>query len=375
MAGSILEQMLEAATQGGGLKGGQSGGGGQSGQGGLGDLLGQVLGGGQGGGSAKGGGGLEDILGGMLGAQPGSSGRGGASAGGGLEDILGQVLGGGGSGAGRGASPGGGGLGDILGQVLGGAQGGGSTGGRSAGGGGLGDILGQVLGGAGAARAGTSSGGGFNPGMGSLGGTSLDNGRSPSRPMPSAPAPSFPTPSAPAERPAAGQVPAPAGMNDLVKYGGIAVLGMLAYKALRNWQASQGTASAPPSGGGFLPNQMPVSGEEFSNILTQAMIAASQADGVVDEGEQQRLVGALQKLGASDADRQAVANQLRRRVDPQTLVTAAKTPEMGLEIYAASAMAVTIDSPAERKYLDGLAASLGIDPGLKAHVEQAVGRA
>jgi uncharacterized membrane protein YebE (DUF533 family) len=37
-------------------------------------------------------------------------------------------------------------------------------------------------------------------------------------------------------------------------------------------------------------------------------------------------------------------------------------------------MAITIDSPAERKYLDGLAASLGIDPGLKAHVEQTIGR-
>ena len=163
-------------------------------------------------------------------------------------------------------------------------------------------------------------------------------------------------------------------MNDLVKYGGIAVLGMIAYKALRNWQATQGTGSAAPSGGGFLPNQMPVSGEEFSNTLTQAMIAATQADGVIDEGEQQRLVGALQKLGASNEDRQAVADQLRRRIDPRSLVAAAKTPEMGLEIYAASAMAITIDSPAERLYLDSLAQSLGIDPGLKAHVEQAVGR-
>jgi uncharacterized membrane protein YebE (DUF533 family) len=193
--------------------------------------------------------------------------------------------------------------------------------------------------------------------------------------MPSTPTP---TPSSiPTEQAAPDQAPASGGMNDVVKYGGIAVLGMLAYKALRNWQASQGGAAAAspaPSGGGFLPNQMPVSGEEFSNVLTQAMIAAAQADGVVDEGEQQRLVGALQKLGASDADRQAVANQLRRRIDPQSIVAAAKTPEMALEIYAASAMAITIDSPAERQYLDGLAASLRIDPGLKAHVEQAVGR-
>lgn len=105
------------------------------------------------------------------------------------------------------------------------------------------------------------------------------------------------------------------------------------------------------------------------------MIAATQADGVIDEDEQRRLVGQLEKVGATQEDRQAVADQLRRRIDPRSLVAAAKTPEAGLELYAASAMAITIDSPAERQYLDGLAASLGIDPGLKAHVEQVVGRA
>jgi uncharacterized membrane protein YebE (DUF533 family) len=211
--------------------------------------------------------------------------------------------------------------------------------------------------------------------MGSLGGVSLDNGPTSSARAPSAPAPSFPEPSAPMEPSAApDQAPASGGMNDMVKYGGIAVLGMIAYKALRNWQASQNSGSPAPAGRGFLPNQMPGGGEEFSNVLVQSMIAATQADGVIDEGEQQRLVGALAKLGASDEDRQAVADQLRRRINPQSLVAAAKTPEMGLGIYAASAMAVTIDSPAERKYLDSLATSLGIDPGLKAHVEQAVGR-
>jgi uncharacterized membrane protein YebE (DUF533 family) len=345
MAGnSILEQMLEAATQGGGLKGGGRGGQG----GGLGDLLGSVLGGGQGNGSAKGGG-LEDILGGMLGAGPQS---------------------------GRGAAPGGG-LGDILGQVLGGAQQGGGrvpSGGGGPGGGGLGDILGQVLGGAGAGTAaGRSSGGRFNPGPTGLEGARLDPGSQPAAPMPSYPEPSSRFPSSGGE-PAAPSQPGSSGLNDLVKYGGLAVIGMVAYKALREWQAGKTPDAPPPSGGGFLPNQMPVDGDDFSRTLVQAMIAATQADGIVDEDEQRRLVGQLEKNGASDEDRREVAASLRKRVDPQSLVDAAKTKEMALAIYTASALAITADSPAERRYLDGLAQRLGIDPGLKAHLEQTVGR-
>lgn len=379
MAGnSILEQMLEAATQGnGGLRGGSQGG--QGAGGGLGDLLGGILGGNQGGGQGgrSTGGGLEDILGGMLGAAPESGRRQGTGAGqsaGGLGDILGQVLGGGGR------SAGGGGLGDILGQVLGGAQQGDSrTAGRAPsggtlGGGGLGDILGQVLGGAGAASAaGRSSGGRFNPGPTGLEGARLDPGAVPSAPIPSYPEPSSRFPSSGAGPSVSGQ-PSSGGLGDLVKYGGLAVIGMVAYKALREWQAGKTPDAAPPSGGGFLPNQMPVDGEDFSRTLVQAMIAATQADGVVDEEEQRKLVGQLEKNGASAEDRQEIATSLRKRVDPTSLVDAAKTKEMALAIYTASALAITIDSPVERKYLDDLAKRLGIDPGLKAQVEQTVGR-
>jgi uncharacterized membrane protein YebE (DUF533 family) len=39
-----------------------------------------------------------------------------------------------------------------------------------------------------------------------------------------------------------------------------------------------------------------------------------------------------------------------------------------------SAMATTVDTAAERNYLDRLAGGLGTDQGLKAQVEKAVGR-
>lgn len=395
---SILEQMLEAATKGGGLKGT----GGQSGQGGLGDLLGQVLGGGQAGGQA---GGLEEILGGILGG--GAGGNGQQGAGGGLGDILGQVLGGAAGGgsqpgqAGQAGQAGGGGLGDILGQVLGGAAGGqqGRTG--QSGGGGLGDILGQVLGGAsggqqgsGAAPSGSigdilgsilggAAGGRAASGGDSTGASDILKDFAGDKGATAAPsAPSFPTPSPSAPRstpvPSGSSLPeaepASGGLNDLVKYGGIAVLGMLAYKAMKNWQAG-GAWGAPPSGKGFLPSNIPGGGEAFSGELVKAMIAATQADGMVDEDEQRRIVGGLSELGIGSEDRDQLARQMRQRIDPREIIAAAKTQEMALQLYLASVMAIKVDTPVERQYLDALAAGLKIDPGLKAQLENTIGRA
>ena len=104
------------------------------------------------------------------------------------------------------------------------------------------------------------------------------------------------------------------------------------------------------------------------------MVAATQADGVIDEDEQRRLAGRLDQLGISSADRRALAEQLTTPVDPREIVNAATSPEVGLQIYAASVLAVAVDTPAERSYLDGLASALSIDPGLKAQVEQTLGR-
>jgi uncharacterized membrane protein YebE (DUF533 family) len=170
-------------------------------------------------------------------------------------------------------------------------------------------------------------------------------------------------------------------MGDLARYGGLAVIGVLAYQALKRFQAQQGSgqkdaaaALVPPPDSSFHPSQAPGGAEALSGALVKAMVAAAQADGVIDEDEQQRLVGRLDQLGMSSGDRRALVEQLRTPVDPREIVDAATSPELALQIYAASALAVTIDTRVERNYLDQLANDLGVDPGLKAQVEQTVGR-
>ena len=51
------------------------------------------------------------------------------------------------------------------------------------------------------------------------------------------------------------------------------------------------------------------------------------------------------------------------------VVAAAVTPEVAVEIYAASFLAIDPDDPAEQAYLAMLASRLKLDPGLRAAVE------
>ncbi len=338
-AGSLLGQLLGAALSNGGVRGGQ----GSSANGlpgALGDVLGQVLGG-------------------------GASRGGGSSGAGGLGDLLGQVLGGGAQRSGGTTGPSGG-LSDILGQVLGGGSQGGQTGPTGGLGGGLGDLLGQVLGGG--AAGGSSQGGssrGTSGGLADLASEALGG---------SASSGSSPVP-APAPQTAPKGGTQPAGGNDLVKYGGLAVIGMLAFNAFRKWQAQGGQGRSnlvsdfAESESGFTPAEAPGGPEAFSNVLLSAMVAAAQADGQIDQDEFNRIIGGLEKIGASSTDRQELIEYLSTPVDPQILVDAAVNPQAASAIYVASLMAIQPDHPAEQRYLSNLAHRLGIDAGLKAQLD------
>jgi uncharacterized membrane protein YebE (DUF533 family) len=361
-AGSLLGQLLGAALSGGSVRG--AGAGQAAGAGGspLEQILQSALGGSQQGGGQAGGlpGGLGDILGQVLGGGAGGQGRGGPA--GGLGDILGQVLGGGAgqrggsAGGGGGALPGG--LGDILGQVLGGGAGGqpGGAGGLP---GGLGDILGQVLGGGAAGGAAGRAGGGAG-GLGDLAQDALGGGQG--APMP-APAP------APAPAPTGGTQPS--GGSDLVKYGGLAVIGMLAFNAFRKWQAqSAGSRLMGDEAQAFSPAQAPGGPEHFSQVLVAAMAAAAQADGSLDPDELNRIAAGVTRMGGNAPDQAMLVEILSTPVNPQDLVNAATSPEAAMQIYAASVMAIRPDSAAEQRYLANLAEALAIDPALKAQLDR-----
>lgn len=158
-----------------------------------------------------------------------------------------------------------------------------------------------------------------------------------------------------------------------VKVGGAAVVGALAYRAYQDWKdgksAGSGTdpvALAAPSEA-FLPAT--AEGEEDLALrLVQAMVAATKADGHVTSAERGRILSQLPNLGLGDEAQALIAAEIDAPFDVNRIAALAKTEAEAAEIYAASLLVIDPEAPAEKGYLAMLAARLGLDAGLVAHL-------
>lgn len=150
-------------------------------------------------------------------------------------------------------------------------------------------------------------------------------------------------------------------------YGGLAAIGVMAYKAYGNWQAQQQTA---PRGEPQTLDRLPAADmEEHSLAILQALVAAAKADGHVDTRERQLLDAEFARLGAGPDMQAWLQTQLNQPLDPVQVARAAKTTEMAAEMYLASVMMVDEEHFMERAYLDELARQLALDPLLKEELE------
>ena len=102
------------------------------------------------------------------------------------------------------------------------------------------------------------------------------------------------------------------------------------------------------------------------------MISAAKADGQIDSDEQRRI---FERLGDADLDAEARAflfDELGKPLDLEALVQGVDRPEVAAEVYAASLLAIEVDSPAERGYLQMLSGRLGLEDGLARQIEAEV---
>jgi uncharacterized membrane protein YebE (DUF533 family) len=156
-------------------------------------------------------------------------------------------------------------------------------------------------------------------------------------------------------------------------YGGLAALGVLAYKAYGNWQANQG--SAPQTEPQTIDRVAAPQVEQHSQAILKALVAAAKADGHVDERERQLIDGELSKLDSDPVLQKWLQAELNKPLDPAEVASAASTPEMAAEMYIASLILVDQEHFMERAYLEELAKQLKLDPGLKAELEAQVKQA
>ncbi|WP_028239944.1 tellurite resistance TerB family protein [Stutzerimonas azotifigens] len=151
------------------------------------------------------------------------------------------------------------------------------------------------------------------------------------------------------------------------KYGGLAALGMLAYKAYSSWQAQQ--AAAPQAAPQTVDRVPPAEVEGHSQAVLKALVAAAKADGHVDEQERQQIEAEMTRLTDDGELQRWLQAELNRPLDPADVAAAAQTPEMAAEMYLASLLATDEEQYMERAYLDELARQLKLDPALKQELE------
>jgi uncharacterized membrane protein YebE (DUF533 family) len=149
--------------------------------------------------------------------------------------------------------------------------------------------------------------------------------------------------------------------------GGIGLLGKVAHDAFRTWQADQGDSSEA----GTPVQQLPgAAAEERSKALFKAMIAAAKADGHIDDAERAAIQRSIASLGLDDDTRLVMEAELARPLDVQEIAATADSKEAAAEIYLASLFVIDTANPAERSYLDRLAAALDIHPALAAQLQE-----
>jgi uncharacterized membrane protein YebE (DUF533 family) len=105
-------------------------------------------------------------------------------------------------------------------------------------------------------------------------------------------------------------------------------------------------------------------------LLIHAMIAAAKADGEVDAAEMQGILGRLEQAGISAEERAFLMTELTRPLDLDALAARVADPALAPEVYAASLLAITVDTPAEEAYLRTLAEKLQLDAATVAHLHQ-----
>jgi uncharacterized membrane protein YebE (DUF533 family) len=155
-------------------------------------------------------------------------------------------------------------------------------------------------------------------------------------------------------------------------YGGLAALGVMAYKAYGEYQKQKDGTGATV---GSMP-AMPLSAlpppdvESHSQAILKALIAAAKADGHVDERERELIEGEFRRIDADPQTQQWLHAELQKPLDPAEIARAATTPALASEMYLASLLAADEQNFMERAYLDELARQLKIDDALKAKLEQ-----
>ena len=155
----------------------------------------------------------------------------------------------------------------------------------------------------------------------------------------------------------------------VLTYGGLALLGTLAYKAYQNYQKE----SAHPKGQPHLQplDKLPdAEAESHCRAILVALIAASKADGHIDDREREIIEKELARFTSDSSLRQWFENELKKPLDPESVARFATSQSMASEMYLASLLVIDQQNFMEKTYLEEFARQLNLPKELQDQLKQ-----
>ncbi len=114
--------------------------------------------------------------------------------------------------------------------------------------------------------------------------------------------------------------------------------------------------------------------ENDAQVIVKAMINAAKADGRIDREEIEKVLGKLQEDGLTPEEQAFFKAEANKPGDLSSIVASVDGDiELAVEVYAASLLAIEVDTEAERSYLKKLASELGLSSRITTHIEQTLG--
>ncbi|MEI2420227.1 DUF533 domain-containing protein, partial [Arthrospira platensis SPKY2] len=99
-----------------------------------------------------------------------------------------------------------------------------------------------------------------------------------------------------------------------------------------------------------------MAGAAMGLAIVRSMIAAAKADGHIDNAERERIFGQISQLGLGAEEKAFLFDEIARPLDIDAIVALGVSPQVSIDIYTASLLAIEVDTPAEKAYLQMLAA-------------------
>ncbi|EIC23315.1 tellurite resistance TerB family protein [Thiorhodovibrio frisius] len=161
--------------------------------------------------------------------------------------------------------------------------------------------------------------------------------------------------------------------------GALAMIAGVAYKALMN--ANQGGDAQAPFSGGNLPLglQPPQTAaeeqvvEQKTQLIIKGMMNIAKSDGEVSGDEIQRILGKAQQSGVGSDEQAWLMTELSKPLNLDAFVAEIPNQEVAAEVYAASLLAVEVDTDEERDYLRQFAEKTGLHSSVVQTIHQTLG--